>query len=144
MKILLYAVFGLLMLNTMKDCEKAGEDHMEAKLGETIDIVLNVPVVIESEKLMITFSKNQDSRCPMETNCIRAGEAKATFDLLKMDDKSSVTLESKGFCYETDGSCGSSGTANGYTVKLLNVYPYPGDPKAVKGTPAMAKIVVTK
>lgn len=144
MKILLYTFLGFLMLNTMKDCEKEGTDFKEYKLGETIEITLNESVEIESEQMIVTFSKKTESRCPMNTNCIRAGEAKATFDLLSKDSKASVTVESKGMCYEDDGSCGTSATANGLKVKLLNVYPYPGDPEAGKDDPVMAKVVISK
>ncbi len=144
MKILLYTFLGFILLNTMKDCEKEGGDFKEYKLGETFEIMLNESVEIESENMIVTFSKKEESRCPMNTNCIRAGEAKATFDLLTKENKASVTVEAKGFCYEDDGSCGTSATANGLTVKLLNVYPYPGNPEAGKEDPVIAKIVVSK
>ncbi len=76
----------------------------------------------------------QDSRCPTNTNCFVAGEAKIILEVTKGGKASNVTLKAKGNCEGDDGKCGNSTTAAGQKIQLLNLYPYPeGNDKIEQG-----------
>ncbi len=144
MKVLLYSFFIFLSVNTLDKCNHEHNEENHFKLGETIDLPLNEKVSFESEKLEITFVSIADSRCPTGVNCIQAGKAKVVFKLTKDGKDEMLNLESKGLCEAEDGSCGSEGTANDYTIKLINVFPYPAEPKADDAKPVYAKLIVSK
>lgn len=67
----------------------------------------------------------QDSRCPTNTNCFVAGEAKIVFEITKDGRSVEATLKAKGNCEGDDGKCGNSTVAAGQKIQLLNLYPYP-------------------
>ena len=147
MKIFLFSFLFLFSVNSLEKCnhEKPKEDDQTySTLGERIDLPLNDSVSIKSENLKITFANMADSRCPTGVNCIQAGKAKVTLNLAKDEKEAEIGLEAKGLCEADDGSCGSTGSANGYTVKLINVYPYPSEPKNGDEQKSYARIVVTK
>ncbi len=144
MKILLYSLFIFLTVNGLDKCDHENQDGNYANLGETIDLPLNETVKFKSENLEITFVSNAESRCPLGVNCIQAGKAKITLKITKDEKDEILNLESKGLCQAEDGSCGSEGAAQGYKVKLINVYPYPTEPKPADSNVIYAKMVVSK
>lgn len=144
MKILMYSFLLLLFANGLDKCESGNEDQNASNLGDTIDLPLNETVKFKSENLEITFVSVADSRCPLGVNCIHAGKAKVALKLVKDGNTAMLDLESKGLCQEEDGSCGSTGATNGYTVKLINVYPYPSEPKTDDAKAVYAKLIVSK
>jgi len=60
---------------------------------------LNTPTRISSEKIQMILTSVEESRCPKDLNCIRAGEAYANIDFMLEDMVTSVKLkaESKGW-----------------------------------------------
>ena len=145
MKILLFSFLLIFSLNNLDKCDRGNhDDQTYANLDETIDLPMNESVTIKSEKLKVSFESNADSRCPKGVNCIHAGKAKVSLKLTKDEKDESLELSVKGLCHKDDGSCGSEGSAQGYTIKLLNIYPYPSDPKPEESQPTYAKIVVSK
>jgi hypothetical protein len=144
MKVLLYSFIVFLSVNGLDKCNHEHTEENHFKLGENFDLPLNEKVSFESEKLEITFVSIADSRCPTGVNCIQAGKAKVAFKLTKDGKDEMLNLESKGLCEAEDGSCGSGGTAHGYTVKLINVYPYPAEPKTGGEAAVYAKLIVSK
>ena len=142
MKIYTCFLFCVVVLMSVDRCDKAKEQIDEQiMLGEAFEIKLEQTLKIKGEPLGLTFSKLVESRCPANTNCMRAGEAVATIDLTNTSDTQGLLLEVKAYCHEDDGSCGMKKTAKGYTVQILNIYPYPGteDDKGKR-----AKLIVTK
>ncbi len=144
MKIIIYSLFVLFFVNGLNKCEHEHHDHDSVKLGDTIELPINEAVKFKSENLEIKFESNSDSRCPLNVNCIQAGKAKIVLKLTKDENEQTLNLESKGLCQAEDGSCGSEGTAQGYTVKLINVYPYPTEPKTNEAKAVYIKIIVSK
>lgn len=126
------------------DSKKQSPDTDSAKMGDTIDLSLNEHVTFKAQNLEITFATLNDSRCPTGVNCIHAGKASVSLMLIKDENEQILNLESKGLCQEDDGSCGSAGAALGYNVKVINVYPYPTEPKPKEPQTKYVKIVVTK
>ena len=145
MKFLLFSFLLLFSVNSLDKCDHENhEDHTYLNLGETFDLPLNESIMIKSEGLSISFANLADSRCPTGVNCIQAGKAKVSLKLTKDENEESLELEAKGLCESDDGSCGSGGSAHGYTVKLINVYPYPSEPKGGEEQTIYAKLVVSK
>ena len=143
MKLLAYSLLLVFAMNSMDKCDKDMEEF-EVDLGETFELELNKTAEVEGEKLGITFSKKQDSRCPLEVNCIQAGKATATLQLISKGGTEEVKLEVKGLCHKEDGSCGESKTAGGYNIKLISINPYPGSEGAHNNESVKAKLVISK
>jgi len=143
MKLLAYGLLLVFTMSGMKKCDTPVDGKM-VKLGDTFELKVDETIMIEGEKVGITFVKNQESRCPLNVNCMRAGEAKTTIKLTNESGSKEVVLESKGNCQEMDGSCGEMKKSMGYSVKLINVSPYPGSDAANKKEAVTAKLQVTK
>ncbi len=115
------------------------------QLGDTLSIALNTPFMIPSEDLKLTLLEVKDSRCPKNTNCIRAGEAIASIKAERPGVKQTITLEAKGNCMELSPNCGEEKLALGFRVLLLNIYPYPEDGPKPKDAPVVeAKVIIVK
>ncbi|MFK7771447.1 MAG: hypothetical protein AB8F94_04875 [Saprospiraceae bacterium] len=112
-------------------------------LGETIMVPLNQSIQIENEKINLLFTNVQDGRCPSGTNCIQAGKAKISMDFAVGDAVSAITFEAKGLCEDETGKCGSITTAQGYTIKLFSLNPYPSEENNGKRD-YKAKVMITK
>lgn len=140
MKLLAYGLLLVLAMSGMKKCDQDMGGH-GAELNKPFELELNKTTVIKDGKIGITFTSNKDSRCPVGTNCMRAGESKATFTFTDGKNSEEVMLEAKGHCQEEDGSCGESKLAMGYKIKLISINPYPGTDK---GQAVKAKLEVTK
>jgi len=94
-------------------------------LGESIMVPINQPIQVGTEKINILFTNVQEGRCPSGTDCMQAGKAKLSMDFGIGDSVSAINLEAKGLCTDESGKCGSTTNVNGYTIKLLYLYPYP-------------------
>lgn len=112
-------------------------------LGETIMVSLNQSIQIGSEKINLLMSEVQEGRCPKGTNCIQVGTAKISMDVAVGDAVSVITLKGKGLCEDESGKCGSIANAQGYTIKLYYLYPYPTAENNGKRD-YKAKIMITK
>ncbi len=113
------------------------------QLGEIIEVPINEPITIPSENISIILSDVKESRCPKDVNCIQAGKAVVHIDFAIQDAVYPLKITAKGMCYELDGSCGSTQLAQGYSVKLLAINPYPiGNQKPDRNY--IARIQVTK
>ncbi|MCB0594589.1 MAG: hypothetical protein H6557_35975 [Lewinellaceae bacterium] len=93
------------------------EKVLEVKYGETAEA--------PGEKMKLTFSEANDSRCPKDVQCVTAGEARVTLAVAKGGATETIELTAKGLCFEEDGACGSEAAAMGYRFKLLSLNPYP-------------------
>ena len=148
MKVMLFSLLIVFSVNSIDKCNHGDhEDHdgdNYSNLGDKIDLPINESVMIKSENLKISFESMNDSRCPTGVNCIQAGKAKVTLKLSKDDKVETLELEAKGLCESDDGSCGSEGKSSGYLVKLINVYPYPAEPKNADDKPAFVRLIISK
>ena len=143
MKLLAYGLLLVFTMSGMKKCETP-VDGKTVNLSETFELGLEESVMVKGEKIGITFLMNKESRCPENVNCMRAGEAKASFQLTDADGTKDIMLEAQGNCQEQDGSCGESKTAKGYKVKLISISPYPGTDAAKNKDAVKAKLQVMK
>ena len=72
--IVLFTVVLLLPLASLSCIE--GSEDIIASLGQEFTLPLGEKVFLESENLLIRFDEViEDSRCPKDVECVRAGEA---------------------------------------------------------------------
>lgn len=116
-----------LMVILFSACPQVPTQPSGYQLGESIMIGLDETVSIPSANLKLRLTDVKESRCPKNTNCMRAGEAKVMMEVLEIDAIKEINLEGKGLCYDESGKCGNSAKAFGKSVQLLYVYPYPTD-----------------
>jgi hypothetical protein len=139
MKLLTLLSFCVILFTA---CPKVS-DQSTNNLGETIMVPINQSIQIGGEKINLLFTNVQEGRCPTGTNCIQAGKAKVSIDFAVGDAVSAITLEAKGLCDDESGKCGSTTNAQGYTIKLIYLYPYPSVENNEKRD-YQAKIMITK
>ena len=139
LSILIFSVLGL-----VEKCDKTKVDENAPSLGKSVDVKMEEATFFPTEKLELLLKDKKDSRCPAETNCIRAGEATITLVVNRAPETETIQLQSKGMCREDDGSCGNQKKVLGYTIKLLNVYPYPGTEEAKAKEKVFARLIVEK
>lgn len=143
MKFLAYGFLIVLFLTNVNKCEK-GVDEAMASLGETFELEMGKTILMEGEKIGITFTNNTEGRCPLNVTCMRAGEAKATLKIQSKSSSEEVVLEAKGNCEATDGSCGETKSAMGYNIQLFTVNPYPGSDAAKNKEAVKVKLKISK
>lgn len=81
-------------------------------------------ITVNGNNLRLCFdSLIQDSRCPMNTNCVWQGAATVQLSMIKGSQTHSFHLSTIDLApqYNTDT------IVAGYRVRLMNVTPYPGD-----------------
>lgn len=137
MKYLIYIFLVIATFTNADRCDKM-EEKVDGKveLGEVFEIELEKTVKIKGADFGIRYSEVAESRCPTNVNCIVAGEAVASLDVISDEGAQKLKLKVDAYCQKDDGSCGESANSMGYKVQLLNVYPYPDSddegPKRVK------------
>jgi len=70
----------------------------------------------------VCFTELNDSRCPINADCVWQGVAIAKFTLKADGTQHQITLATT----KIAGFPSTDTTVSGYNVKLLNVTPYPG------------------
>jgi hypothetical protein len=143
MKLLAYGLLIVLATNSMEKCNPEMEGQV-VNMNETFELELDKAVGIKGEKLGITFTKAQEGRCPLEVNCIQAGEGRVTLQIANGGGTETLVLEAKGLCHKEDGSCGETKTVMGYNVKLISLNPYPGSEAAKNKEVAKVTLMVSK
>ena len=138
----LFSIVPLLFLLSSRSCDKKVQDTPSVMLGETLEIAYGQKTMIDSEGLGITYAGINDSRCPADVQCIRAGEAKIELLLEKNGQSDKIMLEAKGLCMDRDGKCGNSNGAMGYMFQLLTADPYPEEGKSTAKEKTSIRIIV--
>lgn len=106
-------IAGLMLLLTLGSVEAAG-----IRKGETLRVQINTEKRFPKSKLSIRFVELiEDSRCPTDTNCIWAGNAKIKVRVKKNGRSQNVTLD-------TNGPEQTVKVA-GYSIKLTALTPEP-------------------
>lgn len=141
MKLLAYALLLVFAASGLNKCDSDVEGK-KIDLNDQFELHVEKTAILKSEKLGLTFTSLQESRCPKGTSCIRAGEAKVNLQVTNAaGETQTLTLESKGNCEKQDGSCGQSKKILGYSIKLINVNPYPGSgEKSEEGPKAVLEV----
>lgn len=89
-----------------------------AKRPETVRVQINKEKRFPMSRLSVRFVELvEDSRCPTDTNCIWAGNAKIKIRVSKNGRSHDLTLDTNG-PHQAD-------TAEGYSIKLVGLTPAP-------------------
>ncbi len=89
-----------------------------AKKSETMRVQINKEKRIAKGKVSIRFTELiEDSRCPTDTNCVWAGNAKIKVRVAGYGRSQELTMDTNG---PHQGA-----TAEGYSIKLVSLTPSP-------------------
>lgn len=92
---------------------------LQAQTNQKITVQINHQKTLAKNKLTIKFvSLLEDSRCPTDTNCIQAGNARIQIEVRKVGSRA------KTFDLNTNDNPRAVSFA-GYTIKLLDLNPKP-------------------
>jgi hypothetical protein len=123
-------VLNLILLITISSsiaCSKSGDDGnpMAAKQAFsekslTIDLNKCEAFRFGDDQLSLCVDSIADSRCPVNVNCIWGGTAIVKFTFTKNGQVNHIALAIPAFA-----SYQQQITIAGYTIQLINVYPFP-------------------
>ncbi len=86
--------------------------------GETMRVQINKEKRFAKSKLSVRFVELvEDSRCPTDTNCVWAGNAKIKIRVTKYGRSHELTLDTNG--------PNQTVTAEGYSIKFVDLTPEP-------------------
>jgi hypothetical protein len=89
-----------------------------AKRSETLRVQVNKEKRFAKSRLSVRFVELvEDSRCPTDTNCIWAGNAKIKIRVSKNGRSHDLTLDTNG--------PNQAAIAEGYSIKLISLTPEP-------------------
>lgn len=97
-------------------------------LPATISLKWHETRTLEAVKLEVRFEAVTDSRCPIDAVCIWEGDGVASFKLTDLSTGKTQTLE----LHTNQGVGSDTVKLAGITVKMLELYPYPGTPNMPK------------
>ena len=107
-------ILGLLLVLGVSSVSAAGT----ARKGDTLKVQVNHEKRFAKSKLSVKFVELvEDSRCPVDTNCIWGGNAKIKVRVAKNGRSHDLTLDTNG--------PNQAVTAEGYSIKLVALTPAP-------------------
>ena len=139
--ILLGLVVILTFLLFFQACEKSNTVDFSGKYVIKVGETKNVPQ--NTNLATLTFQEYTDSRCPANVQCVWEGAAQGKFKL-KTDQSEQIIELCLGGCNVISKNTNQEFNVNGviYTVKLIELTPYPGTGNA--NEKAEATILVQK
>lgn len=133
MKLIFVSV--LLILSTI--CASDSKDVQEVQLNQKFDLPFGHKAVLKSEELDLVFSSVvEDSRCPKDEQCIRAGNGEIELAVSEAG-KTAVLIRLNTAKDPQEESLGSS------NIKLLDLKPNPGMGKSGSPQDYVATLLVT-
>lgn len=126
------AIFGLILTLIF-----GGLTAVNAQTSQTVTVRVKTQKSVMRDRLKIKFVAVEDSRCPEDTNCIWAGNAKVTIKVTNRRGESqtfdlNTNLEGKSACF------------GGYEITLGEVAPYPRSNIRIDPNGYTAKFTVRK
>ncbi len=110
----------------------------EAALNQEFELKLGQQVLIENERLRISFTGvAEDSRCPEGVQCVWAGNGKVVLRLIKMRKRATMMKLNTGVDPKQN-------TYQGYEVKLVSLNPYPKKNARIRMKDYLATLVVSR
>jgi hypothetical protein len=93
-----------------------------AALSRPFNLAVNQTAYIESADLAVKFVKvTEDSRCPSDVVCVWEGRVSILVDLMQVSSGSGIGQ----FTLSLGGGQVSTGSFGNYSIRLLDVQPYP-------------------
>ncbi len=114
---------------------------LQAEFNVPFQLRPNQAAQVNAEPIQITFiTISEDSRCPLEVSCIRAGQATATFKLQGQANQENT--------FELTLAAAQSDLAvhqlDGYSIQLMKVDPYPKTTQTIKPLDYKVTVVISK
>ena len=129
----------LLGCSTALNLNINGDQNM-ARLGKEFAIKVGQQLKIEGADSQVKFNGvPQDSRCPTNVNCVWAGNAEVSLELMVDKCPTSITLNT----HATSGA-GDESKVGGYRVKLIKLEPYPHSEKKISPSDYTATLMVIR
>lgn len=134
--LILVCVIGILSILTA--CNGESSELIEVELDTEFSLSIGEEAVIESEDLRIRFeSVIEDSRCPLNVQCIWEGRASYTLGLMLDDYSTNLVLTEPGL-----GGRGEDAFLEYYIT--ANLEPYPETPDEPNESDYQLRITVSK
>ena len=131
---LIIIVIAILLVACAPEADQA-QEPAQVTVGEPFEIHQGEVVTIGEGNVQISVAEFvEDSRCPMNARCIVAGQAVVRVRV----DGEVVALG-----LWSDDVPSKVALADGYTLELLEVNPFPGSLEEASGSPQSVRLVVT-
>ena len=125
-------VFSLLVSACNIVDSSAETADVEAQLNTPFTLSEGERAFFENENLVLTFlDVREDSRCPLEVECIWEGQLSVEMQL-RIDDQQNESLLLEGFIGADEGES-VSGNFSSYTLALDRLSPYPESETPIAG-----------
>ncbi|MFC2096879.1 hypothetical protein ACFLSI_00960 [Bacteroidota bacterium] len=118
-------IIAFILAFVITGCDKEKNEIINTIIfGDTTEISMNEKLYNYENNISIKLdSILNDSRCPASVDCIWAGNAEVKYIFTQNDIENTIILNTLG------GSNFKSDTIiTGYTIELINLYPYPEEP----------------
>jgi hypothetical protein len=129
-------LFGAFLLPT--PAQAAGRTTT-ASFGSSTQLNVDGAVEVGDEVTLTFVEVTEDSRCPTGVQCVWEGNAKVLFNVTSADGTSQITLNTNG-----GSEYPSRASADGYTVNLDKLDPYPQEGKPINPKRYTATVIVTR
>ena len=136
MRLVLSAVFAMIITSSMVLPHAFSEDVSNTQLGTNFDISTNQTLSIQPQGIMIQLVNVTDSRCPSDVTCIWAGQVSVDLALQMNENNNLLTLVSSA------GNSSAKSFSN-YVVHLVKVDPYPTSTKHLQLSDYVITLKVT-
>lgn len=105
--------------------------------AETAKIRLGQQETVRAGRLRVRFDRIvEDSRCPMNARCIRAGNARVRLTVTQGRSSRRITLDS------TDGT--TSAEVFGYRIEFVDLQPQKGAPEPMRRRPQTVTLEIER
>ncbi len=110
------------------------------RLGSEFEIHVGERVNLHKTKLSVKFvTVTEDSRCPSDVTCVWAGNARLQLTVSNGRSSKTLTLNSN-----TAAPLPPDSTFAGYSVKLVNLSPYPLSKRPIARGSYVATLIVSR
>ena len=112
----------------------------QPRLGQEFDLRVGERAVFRKTNLTVKFDAvKEDSRCPSDVTCVWAGNARVELQVTNGRKTKSLTLNSN-----TAAPLPADSTFAGYSVKLVNLNPYPLSKRPVARGSYVVRLFVSR
>jgi hypothetical protein len=131
---------ALLAISLLAGCSNGDAVFNHGSLDRPFSVAYAQQVTIPNEELTIDFTQlNEDSRCPLGTICVIAGQATITITATKTGSPGESFTLTLGPVKDTN-----TATYLNYTITLVKLTPYPMVNRMPVPSEYVATLVVTK
>lgn len=118
----------------------SAENQITPRVGQEFSLKVGQQLKLDGVDLQVKFTGvSQDSRCPSNVNCVWAGNAEVSLDLLHNKCNRSIILNT----HRTSGT-GDEAKVGAFRFKLVKLDPYPHTERKIAPGDYTATLLVTK